>query len=127
MFFSYIALAILAVPMVHWLGELGFLYTWFGIELFQIIRIIGLNRQLFAHTGEHRLTYVYRLFALCSIGWLMSGLILAHSYDDLYRWQFAAGFGVSLVLAVTAFFLFDMRIIVKKLFARIGGRLLNAE
>ena len=123
MFFSYIALAILAVPMVHWLGELGFLYTWFGVELFQIVRIIGLNQELFAHTGEHRLTYVYRLMALCGAGLLISGVILSRTYQDLYRWQFVAGFGVSAVLAVAAFFLFDMRAVVQKLYARIGHRL----
>ncbi len=123
MFFSYIALAILAVPMVHWLGELGFLYTWFGVELFQIVRIIGLNQELFAHTGEHRLTYVYRLMALCGAGLLISGVILSRTYQDLYRWQFVAGFGVSAVLAVAAFFLFNMRAVVQKLYARIGHRL----
>ncbi len=123
MFFSYIALAILAVPMVHWLGELGFLYTWLGVELFQIVRIIGLNQELFAHTGEHRLTYVYRLMALCGAGLLISGVILSRTYQDLYRWQFASGFGVSAVLAVAAFFLFDMRAVVQKLYARIGHRL----
>ena len=123
MFFSYIALAILAVPMVHWLGELGFLYTWFGVELFQIVRIIGLNQELFAHTGEHRLTYVYRLMALCGAGLLISGVILSRTNQDLYRWQFVAGFGVSAVLAVAAFFLFDMRAVVQKLYARIGHRL----
>ena len=123
MFFSYIALAILAVPMVHWLGELGFLYTWLGVELFQIVRIIGLNQELFAHTGEHRLTYVYRLMALCGAGLLISGVILSRTYQDLYRWQFVAGFGVSAVLAVAAFFLFDMRAVVQKLYARIGHRL----
>ncbi|MHB1856826.1 MAG: lipopolysaccharide biosynthesis protein [Acidobacteriaceae bacterium] len=123
MFFSYIALAILAVPMVHWLGELGFLYTWLGVELFQIFRIIGLNQELFAHTGEHRLTYVYRLMALCGAGLLISGVILSRTYQDLYRWQFVAGFGVSAVLAVAAFFLFDMRAVVQKLYATIGHRL----
>ena len=123
MFFSYIALAILAVPMVHWLGELGFLYTWLGVELFQIVRIIGLNQELFAHTGEHRLTYVYRLMALCGAGLLISGVILSRTYQDLYRWQFVAGFGVSAVLAVAAFFLFNMRAVVQKLYARIGHRL----
>lgn len=123
MFFSYIALAILAVPMVHWLGELGFLYTWLGVELFQIVRIIGLNQELFAHTGEHRLTYVYRLMALCGAGLLISGVILSRIYQDLYRWQFVAGFGVSAVLAVAAFFLFNMRAVVQKLYARIGHRL----
>src|SRR5665213_3120793 len=95
MFFSYVGLAILSVPMVHWLGMLGFLYTWLAVEMFQIVRIIGLNKQLFAHTGQHRLTYVYRLVALCSVGLLIAGVILSHTYRDLYRWQFVAAIGMS--------------------------------
>ena len=68
MFFSYIAMIFIAIPMVHWYGMLGFLYSWLGIELFQVIRIVGLNQELFAHTGEHQLKYVYRLAGLM-FGW----------------------------------------------------------
>ncbi len=127
MFFSYVALTILAVPMVQWLGEIGFLYAWFAVELFQIFRIIGLNQELFAHTGEHRLIYVYRLIALCGIGLLISGGILSRTYQYAYRWQLVVGFGVSFATAAAAFFLFDMRIIVKKLFERMRVRQLRAE
>jgi hypothetical protein len=118
MFFSYVTLVVLSVPMVQWLGMLGFLYTWLGVEVFQIVRIIGLNKQMFAHTGQHRLTYVYRLIALSGIGLWVAGVILSHTYQDLYRWQFAAAFGMSAALSVAAFFLFDMRIIVMKLWTK---------
>ncbi|MEO6965562.1 MAG: hypothetical protein ABI076_06645 [Acidobacteriaceae bacterium] len=127
MFFSYVALVIVTVPMVHWLGMLGFLYTWFAVELFQVVRIIGLNKKLFAHTGQHSLTYVYRLLALSSSGLLVAGVILSHTYQDLYRWQFVASVSMSAVLTVAAFFLFDMRIIVKKLWARFGARFLSPQ
>jgi O-antigen/teichoic acid export membrane protein len=115
MFFSYVALVIVTVPMVHWLGMLGFLYTWFAVEIFQVVRIIGLNKKLFAHTGQHSLTYVYRLLALSSIGLVVAGVLLSHTYRNLYRWQFVASVSMSAGLTVAAFFLFDMRIIVKKL------------
>jgi O-antigen/teichoic acid export membrane protein len=123
MFLSYIALAVLAIPMVHWQGELGFLITWLAIEMFQTVRIIWLNQDLFAHTGEHHLRYVYRLVVLCTIGLLLSGVILSHTCHDPYRWQFIAGFGVSAALAVAAFFLFDMRTIITKLSTRIGRKI----
>ncbi len=124
MSFSYVALAVLAVPMVQWLGMLGFLYTWLAVELFQVVRIVQLNQQLFAHTGEHRLTYVYRLLGLSVIGLGAAGFILGHTHHDAYRLQIAAGFGMSVTLALIAFFTFDMRIIIQKLSARISSRLL---
>lgn len=123
MFFSYVALVVLSVPMVHWLGMLGFLYTWLAVEIFQIVRIIDLNKQLFSHTGQHRLTYVYRLVALCGVGLFVAAVVLSHTYRDLYRWQFVAALSVSVGLAIAAFFLFDMGIIVKKLWAKTRARM----
>src|SRR6185437_15159316 len=126
MFSSYIALAIFSVPMVKWQGMLGFLYTWLAIEIYQFIRIVQLNQALFAHTGEHRLTYVYRLTALCIVGLVGSGFLLAHLYRDAYAVQFAGGVGISALTAVLAFFLFDMRAVVQKLSGRIANRVAQA-
>ena len=127
MFFSYVALAFLAVPMVHWLGMLGFLYAWLGIELFQLVRIIGLNQELFAHTGEHKLTYVYRLGVLCLIGLLAAKVLLTRSHLMPYSLQFATGFGVSVVVALVSYFLFNMQEIVKKLYAVFRNRVLSGN
>jgi len=124
MFFSYIALVVIAIPMVHWYGMLGFLYSWLGVEMFQVVRIIGLNQELFAHTGEHRLKYVYRLAFLCLIGLVASDMVLTHTHLMTYRLQFAAGFGISATIAAVSFFLFNMQEIVKKLFILFRNRLL---
>ena len=123
MFSSYIALAVLSVPMVIWQRMLGLLATWLAIELFQLARIIGLNQDLFAHTGEHRLTYVYRLAGLGLLGLCGAGWILAHTNHDTYGVQLGAGFGVSATLALMAFPLFNMRIILRKLSDRLVHRL----
>jgi O-antigen/teichoic acid export membrane protein len=120
---SYVALAMLAIPMVYWLGMLGFLCEWLAVELFQLIRIIQLNQRLFAHTSEHRLTYVYRLAALSFVGLLGAGTVLAHTHTAAYGVQFASGVGVSVALGCIAFFLFDIREIVKKLSTRLGRRM----
>lgn len=123
MFFSYVALVAISTPMVQRLGMLGFLYTWLGIEIFQVVRIIGLNQRLFAHTGEHRLTYVYRLSALSVVGLCAAGVVLLRTYHAAYWVQFAASIAVSTVAGVSGFFLFDMRVIVGKLGARLSRRL----
>ena len=124
MFFSYIALVAIAIPMVHWYGMLGFLYSWLGIELFQVIRIIGLNRDLFAHTGEHRMKYVYRLAFICLIGLAGADIVLTHTHLMPYHLQFAAGFAVSATMALISFFLFNMQEIVKKLYVLFRNKLL---
>jgi hypothetical protein len=88
---------------------------------------MGLNRKLFAHTGEHRLTYLRRLAALGFLGLAGAGWIVEHTQHDPYRVQFAAAFGVSAILASIAFFLFDMRAIVRKLFGRVMQRMRCAK
>jgi O-antigen/teichoic acid export membrane protein len=122
MFFSYAALALMAVPMVYWLGMLGFLYAWLGIELFQTVRIVWLNQELFAHTGEHHLRYVYRLAALSAVGLVGAGTLLMHTYSGSYKLQFAVGLGTSAALSIAAFFLFDVRRIARKLLSRVARR-----
>ena len=127
MFFSYVALAGLSIPMVHWQGMMGFLYTWLAIELFQLVRIIGLNQALFAHRGEHRLIYVYRLAGLALAGLSGAAMLLAHTYHDAYRVQCAAGVLTSFCVATVAYFLFHMHGIVRKLLARYRGRFQQAK
>jgi O-antigen/teichoic acid export membrane protein len=123
MFFSYIALVVIAIPMAHWYGMLGFLYCWLGVELFQVIRIIGLNQELFAHTGEHSLKYVYRLAGLCLVGLAGGDMVLTHTHLMTYRLQFASAFGVGATIALVSFFLFNMQEIVKKLYVLFRNRL----
>lgn len=127
MFFSYVTLAVITVPMVQWQGMLGFLYSWLAVEIFQFVRIVQLNQRLFAHTGDHKLIYIYRLAWLCAFGLSIAGTILAHTHALAYRVQFGAAFGVCITVAFIAFFLFDMRIIVQKLSARIGKRIFSSQ
>ena len=76
---------------------------------------MGLNRILFAHTGEHRLTYIGRLAALGFLGLAGAGWIVEHTQHDLYRVQFAAAFSVSVAMALIVFPIFDLRGVYKKL------------
>lgn len=118
MFFSYVALVALAIPMVRWRGMLGLLVVWLGVELFQLVRIIGLNQRLFAHTGEHRLKYVYRLAALSCVGLLGAGAALARTDALAYRAQFATSLAVSCAVGLAGYFLFDMGAILQKIYSR---------
>jgi hypothetical protein len=123
MFGSYVALAVLAMPMVRWQGMMGFLYTWLAIELFQVIRIVGLNRQLFAHTGEHRLHYLFRLTAACVVALPAAGWLLAHTDHSSYPLQIGVALAVSAALMAITFWLFHLRPIAGKLLVRLRTRL----
>lgn len=122
MFFSYVAFAALSVPMVRWQGLLGLLAAWLAIEFFQLIRIIGLNRDLFAHTGEHRLTFVYRLGYLGLAGLAAAGWLVSRTHSDGYGLQIAVALGLSVTLAIVAVPLFDMQTVLRKLSGRLMQR-----
>ncbi|MGC1782517.1 MAG: hypothetical protein WA708_08375 [Acidobacteriaceae bacterium] len=124
MFTSYIALGLITAPMVHWLGMLGFLYAWLGVEVYQFIRLIGLNQRLFEGTQAHSLSPLYRLTVVSVGGTVIAGYILAHTCTRPYSTQFAAAIGTAVVLAVISFFLFNIRGIATAFYALFRRRLI---
>ena len=71
MFWSYIAMVVLSVPAIGFLGILGFLGVWFSAELFQVLAILRLNQRLFANVSRLDFSPVYKLFALMGIATLL--------------------------------------------------------
>lgn len=122
MFFSYIAMAVCSIPMVRWQGMPGLLYTWLAVEIFQLVRIVGLNRSLFAHTGDHRLTYLYRLGGLGLAAIVGAGWIVSHTHSDAYWMQFAAASGLAMALLVLAFPFFNLGNVLQKFSERMMQR-----
>lgn len=116
MFFSYIALVIIAVPMVRWQGMLGFLYTWLAVEIYQTVRFTALNRGLFQDSQSYNLRFIYRLAVISVVGIVGAGVVLAHTYTRAYWVQFASAFTASIALAFVSFFVFHMREIAKRLY-----------
>ncbi len=127
MFFSYVALVGIAIPMIHWLGMIGFLLAWLTVEMFQVLRILRLNQDLFAHTGEHTLKYVYRLAGISIVGLIVSGILLRQTFTTSYWMQLAVSVGISFAVGGVAFALFDMRPLARQLFAKLGRRFGLAE
>lgn len=123
MFTSYVALAVVAVPVIRWQGMIGFLVLWLAVELIQMVWIIQLNQRLFAPVGKRSMRYVYRLAILCLGGLVASGIVLTHTHTAGFGLQFGAGIGTSVIVAALAFFLFDIRPIAKNLSGRIGRRM----
>jgi O-antigen/teichoic acid export membrane protein len=109
MFASYVVLALLTIPMVHWMGMLGFLLAWLLVEIYQTAHTLQLNRRLFAATGAHTRVYLLRLIGLAGLGLVMAAWILAHTFTAHYRVQLAAGLGVCVIMGGAAFWLFHLR------------------
>jgi O-antigen/teichoic acid export membrane protein len=124
MFSSYVVMALITIPMVHWLGMLGFLYTWLACEIYQFIRLIFLNRRLFEGTQAHSLGPLYRLTMVSVGGIVVAAFILAYTCTRPYSTQFAAAIGAGAVLAVISFFLFNIRSIATALYALFRRRLI---
>lgn len=119
MFLSYIALIAIAIPMVHWLGMLGFVWSWLVVEIFQVTRMIQLNRELFVQARTTPpLTYVFRLAGLSVAGLVGTGLLLEHTHAQSYPMQIIHGIGVGLVFGGVAFALFDTRPILREVLGK---------
>jgi O-antigen/teichoic acid export membrane protein len=90
MFGSYVVMVLASLALVPWLGLVGFLWTWFVAETFQMIFIVRLNVRLFAHIDKIELIYLRRLVGIC-IPSLLLALFLLHR---------TAGFHIPLQIAI---------------------------
>jgi O-antigen/teichoic acid export membrane protein len=79
MFFSYVAMVLLSVVTIHYWGVNGFLWTWLAAETLQLLRLIGMNRRLFAHVQAIDTGYLLRLALLCGVGLAGAVLLLPRS------------------------------------------------
>ena len=120
MFFSYIALDVASILMVWWYGMVGFLIAWLAVELYQVARLIQLNQELLKPSGEHTLSYVYRLVGLAALGLAASAMLLRHTYVAPYWMQFAMAFGFCWIIGGVGYFLFDMQGIAQMLYGKLS-------
>ena len=79
MFFSYVAMVLVSIGTIHYAGVIGFLWTWLAAETLQLLRLIGMNRRLFAHVQAIETSYILRLAVLCGVGLAAALLLLPRS------------------------------------------------
>ena len=148
MFGSYIALAMISVPMVHWLGMLGFLAAWFAVEVYQVARMLPMNRQLFAQAAERKVSTAQqqeqieqeravesvlqvpepganhatlRLLAISALGLTGAGLLLRQTWQSTFAVQISVAVGYGLAVGAGAYFLFKLQ----PLLGLVAGKLLG--
>lgn len=61
LFFTYIAMVILMIPAVKWVGVTGFLALWLITEIAQIVYIVRLNQRLFQEHSKLDVAPLYRV------------------------------------------------------------------
>ncbi len=105
---SYVALAGIAIPMVHWFGMVGFLWSWLAVELYQTATMMQLNRQMFLRSGSPSLANSFRLVGLSMMALTVGGLQLSHTYSASYRLQVGCAAGACVVFGCASFFLFGI-------------------
>jgi hypothetical protein len=108
MFWSYVAMVGVSVGTVHVAGVTGFLWTWLAVESLQTVRLMTLNRRLFAGVAALEPGYVTRLVVLCAAG-LAAAVALLPSTSRLgLSTQAGLAVGVSVVVAGLGWRVFGM-------------------
>ena len=135
MFGSYVALGVLSVPMVRWLGMVGFLIAWFTVEFYQVARMLPMNRRLFAPAAAEAATMkqarnstpgashaTLRLLSLATVGLLGATLLLRQSWQTSFAVQIAVAVGYGLAVGAGAYFMFNLKPLLGLLASKWGGR-----
>ena len=114
MFFSYLTMVVLSIAVVPFAGIAGFLWTWLAVEIFQAVRIVGLNMELFVH-DPLEFTYLRRLVGLCLSSLLISFGLLQRTSGYPLLWQLGIAITAGVVVAGLSWPLFGVGDVVKKM------------
>jgi O-antigen/teichoic acid export membrane protein len=122
MFFSYVAMVLISVVTIHFAGVDGFLWTWLVVESLQVVRLISMNRRLFANAQPIKTGAITRLVLLCGAGLLAAVALLPHSSTLSLPTQTAFAAIGSAVVGAMAWKLFGVREVYANMMERLGGR-----
>jgi hypothetical protein len=122
MFFSYVAMVLISVVTIHFAGVDGFLWTWLAAESLQVVRLISMNRRLFANVQPIEAGTIVRLVLLCGAGLLAAVALLPHSSTLSLPMQTAFAVIGSAVVGVIAWKLFGVREVAANMMERFGRR-----
>ncbi len=124
MFVSYLALVAIAIVAIKLEGGmLGFLWTWLGVEIYQLVYILRLNLRLFAPVERLTLTYMGRLAAVCTAALPLAGWMLTRTESASIWWQLGSGAGAMLLLLILVYPLFGMSGVLGRFSSRFGRKL----
>jgi len=127
MFGGYIAMTIISLATVPWLGVVGFLWTWLLVEIFQMIFIVRLNIKLFAEIEPLEFTFLRRLIGICVPSLLLALLLLHKTASFTLLWQISIGIVTGAVVAGIAWPLFGVRDVIQKIMGQFSRKFAPAS
>jgi len=127
MFGSYIAMTVISLATVPWLGVVGFLWTWLLVETFQMIFIVRLNIKLFMEIEPLEFTFLRRLIGICVPSLLLALLLLQKTASFTLLWQISIGILAGAVVAGIAWQLFGVRDVIRKIIGQFSRKFAPAS
>jgi O-antigen/teichoic acid export membrane protein len=122
MFASYVVMVMVSVGAIHYAGVVGFLWTWLAAETLQVVRLVGMNRRLFAHVQSIEMSSIVRLALLCGAGLLAAIVLLPRTSTLSLPMQTVIAALGAVVVGVIAWKLFDVREVYANMIERFGRR-----
>jgi O-antigen/teichoic acid export membrane protein len=122
MFFSYVAMVLLSVVTIHFAGVDGFLWTWLAAESLQAVRLMSMNRRLFAKVQPIETGAIARLVLLCGAGLFAAVALLPHSSALSLPMQSGLAVLCTAIVGAMAWKLFGVREVAASMMERLGSR-----
>jgi O-antigen/teichoic acid export membrane protein len=119
---SYGLMLILSIPAMRLFGLIGFLAIWPATELFQLLYLLHLNRKLFRDKAVLDFKPVYLLFAALAAGSVLLAWPLIHIAQLGLARQAGAAAGLTLMLTVISYWLFQVDAVREILWQRFAAR-----
>jgi O-antigen/teichoic acid export membrane protein len=122
LFFTYIGMIALMIPLVQWLGIRGFLGIWLVTETVQILYTVKLNQNLFSHFSALEIRPLFTLGAVLAVGMIAAWQIVFRMEHWLVILQLAVTLLFAAVLLAIEYPLFGLAAIKDSLPARYRNR-----
>ncbi len=122
MFFSYLAMVVVAVGAVQAAGVVGFLWVWLATECVQMVRIMRLNVTLFQVHARLEFLYLQRLVGLCAAALLVALVLLRRTAGLGLGGQALVATAVGVVTSGVSWRVFRVGEVARQMGARLRGR-----
>jgi O-antigen/teichoic acid export membrane protein len=122
-FGSYVAMILVSIIAVHYVGVVGFLWCWLAAELFQMAFIVRLNIRLFAEVRALEFSYLRNLITICLVSLLISFVLLKRTAASPLLWQLGLSTTAGLLIAALSWHLFGLKEVVKKMSTQLSRKI----
>ncbi len=123
MFLSYAVMALAAVALIFEFGVMGLMVAWLSTEVLQMAYIMRLNIHLFAESEKLDIKYVWRLSIISAAMLGMVTFVLQATFDMAIVIRIAVALGEGIVIALLAYFAFDMNLVLQRFLPKMSQRL----